>query len=448
MQHRPEWSVARARYTTVAIALHWIMAALILLQIGFGLQLHSMLENATDAESRRAVFEFIQIHKALGLTVLALAVLRLVWRLWRPAPPLPEEIPAWQQGASAASHIALYALMIGVPLSGWAMSTVSLEYGDLPTTWFGLFEIPHLPGLASLSIETRAELDAAFRSSHTLLSYATILLLFAHVGAALKHHVIDGDAVLARMTPGLQPRGFVLEAPLGWAGGLRRAAGFALLAAAGLGVAWLYLGERVVAMVAEAREPAVEVAAEDGSDEALDAAADAAEGAPVWTVDHDESRIAFDAAAYGAAFEGSFPDWRAEIAFDPDAPESAQIRVEVDLATVATGESQYDGALQSSGWFDVAAHPTAVFEAEGARRGDGGGYVADGSLTLRGVTLPLSLPFDLSIDGDRADMAAEVVVSRLDFGVGAVPDATGGTAPLEIPVRVRVVATRAPAAGE
>jgi len=175
-------------YTKVAIFLHWLIGLLIIFMLGFGLLLDDIPNDYK--------FQAYQLHKSIGLTILALSFIRLFWRLTHRAPPLPVHMKPWEKFAAHASHYILYALMICIPLTGWAL--VSSSPMNFPTMWFGLFQWPHLP------LEHTKELSDGFAETHQILAYLTIVLLCGHVGAALKHHFIDKDEVLIHMVPFLK----------------------------------------------------------------------------------------------------------------------------------------------------------------------------------------------------------------------------------------------------
>ena len=162
-----------------------------------------------------------------------------------------------------------------------------------------------------------------------------------------------------------------------------------------------------------------------------------------WTIDPAGSEIAFSGSNAGKAFKGTFQSWKGKIDFDPEVPEAAKVEISVDLASARTGDATYDKALPQKDWFDTAAASTATFTANAIRRGEGAnGYVADGSLKIRGKAVAVSLPFTLAIDGDKAEMTGRAQLKRLDFGIGKGSDADGSWVSLEIPVDVKVTATR------
>lgn len=187
--------VQKSGHDVVAMTLHWLMAAAILTLLTSGLWMTDAIKvPATQASA----FTTYQWHKSLGLTVLVLSLARLAWRFISPPPELPDSMGCLSRWAAHGTHAAFYILMIGLPLIGWAMVSASV-YG-LPTIVFNLFEWPHIPALANL--ENKAPVEAAFKTAHQAGGYLMIALLILHVAAALKHHFVDRDHVLASMLPG------------------------------------------------------------------------------------------------------------------------------------------------------------------------------------------------------------------------------------------------------
>ncbi len=180
---------AGARYSVIAILFHWVIAALILYQIVVGLWMEGALE-AGDEATRFAAYETVQQHKAIGLTVLALSLLRLAWRLANPTPPAPASMPFLERAASTLSHWGFYGLMIGMPLTGWAMVSTSPDFVMVPTSWFDIAAVPHLPD-APLIAATQAlgfgadaaRASGAYAEAHELLAYGAILLLAVAIDA-------------------------------------------------------------------------------------------------------------------------------------------------------------------------------------------------------------------------------------------------------------------------
>lgn len=174
---------AGARYTRVAMWLHWIIAALVVANLSIGL-----LRGPVPA--LRAL---MPAHKAIGLTVLALTLVRIGWRLAHPAPRLPGSVPPWQKGAAHLNHTLLYLLLLAMPLTGWLLVSGAERR---PLTWLGLFRVPFLP----VSPATADQADGA----HALLGWLMLALVAVHVSAALYHRLVLRDGVLGRMAPLLQ----------------------------------------------------------------------------------------------------------------------------------------------------------------------------------------------------------------------------------------------------
>ena len=163
---------------------HWTLAALIFAQIGLGLA-------AANWRLSPLKLNLFVWHKSLGMLILALAALRLLWRLGNPAPDLPPGTPPWERRAAGLSHGLLYAFMIAMPITGWVVNSAS----NVPFSIFWLVPLPAIVG-PSKAVEDLASL------AHVTLFILLALLLLVHIGAALRHHYIKRNDVLARILPG------------------------------------------------------------------------------------------------------------------------------------------------------------------------------------------------------------------------------------------------------
>lgn len=177
----------QARYNTVAIILHWLSAMLILCMIPYGF----FMEDLPEAMRGDA----IGLHKAIGITVLGLSLFRLVWRLLNPPPALPVGVAGWERSAAKLLHLVFYVLIIGMPLTGWLMSSASAKY---PIGFFGLGTIPFLPMPEGIDPKATAH---DFKELHELFAFAAIALIALHVGALIKHLRVDKTPLLYRMLP-------------------------------------------------------------------------------------------------------------------------------------------------------------------------------------------------------------------------------------------------------
>ncbi|HSG33379.1 MAG TPA: YceI family protein [Sphingomonadaceae bacterium] len=164
--------------------------------------------------------------------------------------------------------------------------------------------------------------------------------------------------------------------------------------------------------------------------------------AQAWAVEHTGSAINFAGVAEGSAFEGTFGNWEADIAFDPEHLDWSGVTVTIDLTSADSGNPDRDMPLQDNDWFATALHPNATFKADSITSDGSGGYVAEGELTIRDITRPVSLPFTLAIEGDTAMMQGSVTINRQDFkiGTGTWQDRSVGN---EVTINVSVTATKA-----
>jgi cytochrome b561 len=174
------------RYTGVAQLLHWVIAALIIIQF-------PLAWTAMDLPLGMHKLALFARHKSVGMTVLMLAVVRVGWRLSHRAPALPAGMTPVERVLANATHVAFYVLLFAMPLTGWTMSSAK----NYSVSWFGLFTWPNLIGQSDTAF-------AVLKATHDYLSYALFAIAVLHVLAALKHHFWNHDDVLRRMLPFLK----------------------------------------------------------------------------------------------------------------------------------------------------------------------------------------------------------------------------------------------------
>jgi cytochrome b561 len=185
---------APRRYSGISIALHWLIALLIFVQLGLGWYLNEVLPDHSPAQDRAEA-----IHIEIGLTLLLFVLVRIAARLANPAPRLPARIAGWERRLAQAVHYLLYALMLIVPLSGWALLTSRAA----PISFWGL-PWPRLPGVAALAGSDPHPLRATLKTLHIWwMAWAVVIALALHVAGAIKHQ-FDGHPVLWRMVPFLK----------------------------------------------------------------------------------------------------------------------------------------------------------------------------------------------------------------------------------------------------
>lgn len=395
------------RYSQAAIFLHWTIAALLAFQISVGWALE-------DLGARG--FALFQLHKSIGISILALTLLRIAVRIWKPRPPKLEG--GWQGALAQAVHFGLYVFMLGAPLTGWAL--VSTAKVKVPTLIFGTIPLPHLP--LPMASQDVAEV------AHGLLAWIGIALFLLHVAGALRHHLLIKDGLLWRMMPARSP--------------------LLLFALPALILVGLVLGKAILPSPAPAEAAAPAVANEAEADnvaepvpenvavapENVAAPADNASEAvapvgppPVWAV-QPGGRIGFSVGNSGETISGSFAKWTAKIAMDPDHPETADIAVTIDLASASVGDAYKDGMLGGDEFFGVAAHPTATFTAKGAEKTGPNSYRAAGTLALKGATKPQTIRFTLSGAGKSRKVSGSASITRAAFDVGN-GESSGGLDP-------------------
>lgn len=402
-----------ARYSRMAMLLHWSIAMALAFQIGVGWGLEHLSAKG---------FALYQLHKSIGMAILGLTLVRIAVRYWKPR-PAPAE--GGLTGALAkVVHLGLYLFMLGGPLTGWAL--VSTARIKVPTLLFGVVPLPHLP-LPQAS-------HPLFEGGHGLLAWIGIALLALHVAGAVRHQWMIGDGLLWRMVPG---RSTVAIAALIASVPVAFVVGQMVVRSAGEASQALAVAQPEEAALSNAADPA------DKADAPSSAAAvengvianaveeAAAPPPPAWAVQPGGS-LTFSVGNSGSTIEGSFKRWTAAIVMDPDRPESADIRVEIDLSSAGVGDATQDEMLAGEEFFAVAAHPRAIFVAKGAQR-TGGGYRARGTLTLKGVTRPQAISFSLKGKGATRQVQGSASIARIPYAIGT-GESSGG---LDASVAVR-----------
>jgi len=171
------------RWGAVSQSLHWLVVLLVVAMAVLGLVM-------VELPNTPATARWYALHKSIGLTILALMLLRLAWRLHAGAPPPVARTPRWQARAATATHALLYGLLLAMPVSGWLINSSS----GFPLRWFGLFRVPQYGGRDDA-------LNALAKGWHEWLFWALLVLALAHAAAAVWHHLFQRDATLARMLP-------------------------------------------------------------------------------------------------------------------------------------------------------------------------------------------------------------------------------------------------------
>lgn len=163
-----------------------------------------------------------------------------------------------------------------------------------------------------------------------------------------------------------------------------------------------------------------------------------------WAVVPAQSSILFTPVWNGERVEGRFPKFTAAIRFDPAKLAEARVDVAIDLSAATTGDRTVNGSLPGPDWFDVKTNPVARFQSTSITQVKPGQYLAKGTLGLRGVSVPVSLPFTLAIKGNTAVMTGQTVLDRRQFRIGMESDSPGAWVAFPVPIRIHLTATRKP----
>jgi len=344
-------------YTHVAVFIHWVTALIIIGLVAVG----KFMTGLDETDALR--FTLTQTHKTFGILVLLLSIVRVMWRLSHRAPPHPEQAPAWEKLAASCSHLAFYVLILLLPLSGWAMVSVSTL--NIDTLLFNRIEWPHLPLVEWLNLNSPAaqkEWEHNFHHTHHLASNILLVLLLVHIAAAMKHHVIDKDDVLSRMKPRVKEPGF-------W--GV-----FALVA--------LVVGTSAFAL------------SRSNSSDTNSLIAGSSSVTLLADVTGDDTRFEFSDTVVSANI-------------DLEKPAQSALEVTVPTATVTGNNLQAVGSLPNADWFDVENYPTASFTSTQINIGqEPNNLTVTGDLTIKDTTQEVEFTMLISTDESTGESTAAV----------------------------------------
>ncbi|MEO9790036.1 MAG: cytochrome b/b6 domain-containing protein [Aurantimonas coralicida] len=412
------WSAAYTRYTSGAILLHWTIALAILFQLAVGLAMVHL-----DAMPDALRFALFQWHKTIGILVLCLTLARIAWRLVNPPPALAPTTTRAERAASGLVHLAFYALMLIVPLSGWLL--VSAAAAGIPTYLFLIdsLEWPHLPVAALVPGMDAAALEDVFGFAHKWLALSFLGLLVLHVAGALKHSLVDAVPSFSRMLPhhGMaRPQTRLIAIPIA------------------LAVVLSALGGGLVAGQSDALLEAGATRADRAT-----AAPDAGPAGGDWIVDPAQSRLGFETQFSGKTLTGTIGAWQADVRFSPEALDLAEASITIDAASIDVDNSFVAPQVQSTDGFASETHPTVTLQLSDFRALETG-YEAGGTLTIKEKSLPVTVPFRFEQDGDgTAHVVGSATVDRTAFDLGVANDPTGQYLDRAVTIRFELVAVPA-----
>lgn len=455
------------RYGSIAKALHWTTALLILALIPMGFiakKLAEVTQAGSPVVSIEVLTTLFSTHKTLGVAVFFVALLRIFWALSQSKPRALHPDRRLETLAAETVHWLLYGAIVLVPLTGWIHHAASTGFAPI---WgpFGQ-DLPMVAKSEALSV-----LFAAF---HFAAVVVMVLSLGLHIAGALKHQIIDRDTTLARMLPnrrqpmarsgpGSGPESVtapgagqstshttsdsIAPDPHHKTTARTSAALAAVVILAAAGVTWTIEAEdhrdtapsqasvepniatndsnTSVESSAQQQNPPQGDVAQSVSETTPPAAAQTADIAPAtsdlpsWQVADGALNLSIQ--QLGNAVNGSFEIWQGQILFDPDAnpAQMGEIRVEIDIASLSLGT--VSAQAMGPDYFDSAAFPTAIYQAHLAEVD--GTLTATGTLTIKETSVPLAFPVDLTLAEGSATAAGSFTLDRRDFGIGdTVPD--------------------------
>lgn len=327
---------------------------------------------------------------------------------------------AWERLLSKVIHALLYTGLLVMPMSGWMMSSAA----DFPAAFFG-YEMPDLI----------AKDEASARLLRNVHGWGAVILIAAlslHTVGAFKHHFIDKDATLQRMT----------RANLGLVGGvaLTLLVGVSLLVPSAL----FFLNQFGPDQVSE--RSALRKAKTEASvilREKVEAVPGAT--ATAWNIDSSDSHIHFEATQYGVAFQGEFGRFDGHIFFDPKDLKGSKADIVIDITSINTGSTDRDSQALDSDWFDASHFPRARFETGSFDRTGPNLYEATANLTIRDITQIIVMPFTVEFTGDGQSMklqSRQLSLNRLAFKVGQGLWATGDTIGVDVAIDISVALQR------
>ncbi len=362
-------------YGLIAKLFHWLIAVMILGLLPVGLLMVGM-------ENSPFKFEVYAMHKSFGLLVFFLGLGRILWRFISPAPDHMENHKYWEVTLAKAAHFWLYVCIIGMPLSGWLMSSA----GEYPVPFFGI-QMPALMG-------KDAQAAGLFKDIHEILGFTLMAILALHIAGALKHHLIDKDETLQRMTA--YKKGLMIPVIVVVLAGLSYG---------GIGAAFLSEDEEEPATIAVSDTVVKDNPVLPHSNHA-------------WSIVPQESKLFFEAVLYKTPFTATFGDFKGTIIFNSDDLPSSFADIVISMDALDSQDLDRNKNMKGADWFDVVNFPQSRFVSKSFERGGDGQYMVVGDVIIRDVTMPLIIPFSLDIKGNRAHMRGQFTLDRTNFGVG------------------------------
>lgn len=370
-------------YGSVTKTFHWLTALLILTLIPLGIIANGLPFETSEQLGQKAWL--FSLHKTLGITVFFVAILRIFWALIGPKPGLLNANKPMESWLAETIHWLLYASLILVPLTGWIHHSATTGFAPI---WP---PISNLTG-QSLPLVPKSEAVAhVFASLHIIFERVLVVAFLLHMAGALKHHFIDKDLTLKRMLPGktvpdILPAQHHSRAPI-----------YSAIAAY---IAALGIGTLLGLFNFDHSEPVAPKLAEVSSE---------------WVV--QEGKINITVKQLGSEVQGSFSDWTATINFDETSDSNGlhgDVEVIISIPSLTLGS--VTGQALGADFLSSEQFSTATFKAPINSNGEE--FEANGVLSIKGIDVPVNLPFTLEINRNTAKMSGQITLDRTDFNIG------------------------------
>jgi cytochrome b561/polyisoprenoid-binding protein YceI len=367
---------ATQSYGTITKTFHWLTALLIITVIPLGAIANRLPYETNEQLAFKA--QLFSFHKTLGIIIFAVALGRIIWALTQTKPASLHPERKIETMLAELVHWLLYISLVAVPLTGWIHHAATEGFAPvlLPISQ----DLPLVPKDESIA--------KLFAGLHWVWSKIMVGAILLHVAGALTHHVIDKDLTITRMWFGQTDGGAIGNHQGGLVAPIAAVAIYIIATGAGA-AAGLYSAKPDIVQ------------------------ADLVEVASEWTISTGE--LGLTITQLGSPVSGVFEDWTSAISFDENATGIlGSVETTISIGSLKLGS--VTGDALGTDFFNATAFPTAVFVAEIVADGDA--YLADGTLTIKDITAPITLPFTLTLEGDTAQMAGSVVIDRQTFQIG------------------------------